>query len=756
MKHLHWKEAGMFALTAALVLSGCGMQRTEARTMEIAADTRVWEETWEDGFGKTTRYDLKQTFQYVTVNEESIVGAVEDTDGCLLVYYSKQNGEPEKEVRLPSVSEVQFIMIDEAGIVYLAAYREGKNLLFEIDAEGSVRELGELTLEDAENVRFQIPKGLYTDGSGRFYVWYEMALPLSQIMPDRKEDMYGIVDRIYVKDEQMQTLFYEQVIAYDLIAFDINDSGTPVIWEREEQTARIRFLGEKEAEEDQEVLFPYESIFGSSHGQVCIRNGVRDEEVWFRRGDYVDKNDDVYCYDYETGVLEPVLRLSTYGITPSDVLYMEVSPDRIEILDNHPGHNTEYTVLEKGKSEITTIMLGTIIPTVSLIECVTEFNRMQSDMRVQLYSYDVWEDAYEAGVKRLDEAVRNGAALDIIEVQDLNYEVYGVEGKLENLLEYMVQDETCNMQALMPSVLEVYRTNGRLFNLAPAFQIYSMWGKKSVLGDQTGVSFSKLMQILESNGADINAIFGFSQDETRLTTLLTVGMDRLVDWDKGKCEFESQEFLDMLVFVNEYTGGYRGVESEGIAKDQILLTVGMIHSVSGYQVEKELYGEELQFIGYPTQSGSGTALSYRGDELAISSSSLHKTEAWEFIKYYVQNGYDDGEFPVLRDQFDDCMNAAMRKQYVLDAEGKVVEQHKEYYQDSYRSFAIYSASQEDVDAVRRLVDSADTKFKYYPSILDIVNEEAESYFNGESTVKETAKTIQSRVTAYMRQQLRME
>ena len=59
-------------------------------------------------------------------------------------------------------------------------------------------------------VRFS-PNAFFADDNGYFYLWYKLDIPLKEFYEDAEDDVYTEADRIYVKDSQMNTLFYEQV-----------------------------------------------------------------------------------------------------------------------------------------------------------------------------------------------------------------------------------------------------------------------------------------------------------------------------------------------------------------------------------------------------------------------------------------------------------------------------------------------------------------------------------------------------------------
>ena len=51
-----------------------------------------------------------------------------------------------------------------------------------------------------------------------------------------------------------------------------------------------------------------------------------------------------------------------------------------------------------------------------------------------------------------------------------------------------------------------------------------------------------------------------------------------------------------------------------------------------------------------------------------------------------------------------------------------------------------------------LYNSCTTVYSYNQSILEIISDEADAYFNGEKTAEQTASLIQSRVSLYVAEQ----
>ncbi|MDE6203752.1 MAG: hypothetical protein K2G19_09795, partial [Lachnospiraceae bacterium] len=130
-----------------------------------------------------------------------------------------------------------------------------------------------------------------------------------------------------------------------------------------------------------------------------------------------------------------------------------------------------------------------------------------------------------------------------------------------------------------------------------------------------------------------------------------------------------------------------------------------------------------------------------------------KGDAWEFVKYYMQNGWDGQGFPVFQDKFDEAMEKARQKD-METVDGVTYELPKGYFSEGNHYFEVFNAEPADVEAVRNLVADAGNRYKYNTDILGIINEEADAYFKDQKTIDEVAGIIQSRVKLYLDEQVR--
>lgn len=113
---------------------------------------------------------------------------------------------------------------------------------------GNINSFENAVLEDTENaMRAVDSKGMYTDANGLYYLWCELCIPSEEIYEEEEyarlvqedpllKDAYGYVERIYVKDEQMRTLFYVQVPSVrgsDLISFYLDEESIPTLFAKD-------------------------------------------------------------------------------------------------------------------------------------------------------------------------------------------------------------------------------------------------------------------------------------------------------------------------------------------------------------------------------------------------------------------------------------------------------------------------------------------------------------------------------------------
>lgn len=732
------------------LITGCGKADSNRNTGQETTENSGLKDnviSWQASYFRLENsYDL-------ALAAEHLYGCYVKDDRILLDIINKEKCFVEETLVLPDASFIAGMAADQGGNVYLLGNKGDSTGLWKIDAGGSLQDYKEMELEDTEKAQDLLLKGIYTDQNGYLFVWCEMIVPEIETFESGEREVWHWEDRVYIKDEQLKTCFYEKIAdmaGTDVLNFQIGTDGRPIFVVKDAdgvymQEIDVAQKGRKDAIrlEKSEEFFDMDYI-NSLENIVSVDDGF-----------LYCQNNELFAYHYDTQKTEKILNLSTYGVFSTDILFLGRNGDAIEIIDNHgDSEHSEFISLALGEMEKKILTLGFTEMVPDLEKVVAEFNRYSSEYRVEIVDYIAQEGNYEDAIEQLKLDIVTGKAPDIITVGGIDYSMFSEKGVLANLYDFMQEDTQVSKDMLMQSVVRAYEDGGHLYSIAPAFQLHSMWGYGDVTGGRSGVTFEELFQILGESGKDLNAIAGFSADEPVLTRLCTVSMDEFVDWERGTCSFDGDYFKKVLSFAKEYTGNYTGgTNLERIRNREVVMSVGIISSVVDYQIQKELYGGDAAFIGYPVAEGSGTAVTFRGSVVAINAKKEEQEGAWEFVKFYLLHGYDGQGFPIMQEQFNQVLNNAMTEEYDIMEDGRTERAPKECYYEGDEYIFVYAAAQEDIDAVIGLIESAGGRFTSHTMIQNIIDEEAEAYFSGQVDLDSTVEKIQNRVSLLLQESL---
>lgn len=404
-------------------------------------------------------------------------------------------------------------------------------------------------------------------------------------------------------------------------------------------------------------------------------------------------------------------------------------------------------VYEDGKEVLT---FGMLSDWTGLGELIDAYNQQSDEYVIQMVSYYDEEKGYDASLTELQLDIVKGEAPDLLDLSGIDYYPWAEKGILEDLYTYIDKDEQMGRDAFMSNVLDAYSVEGKLYAIGTHFNLMTMCGKTSIVGEKTGYNVTELLDMLEDCGRDQSAIWGFGEEEPALTVLCTFSMNDFVDWDKGTCDFTGEAFRQILEFCKTYhakalTGSLR----QALRQDEVLLVMEMFNSVGDYQLEEEKFGEPITCVGYPVTEGSGTLANMLG-RYAINAAAANKDACWDFLKYVLQNDDSCGSLPLLRQRFDEAMQWAMTEETGEGPDsGERVPKASHISLNESDSVYVYAASQEQVDTFRELVSGANRPYQYHLAIMNIIREEAEDYFNDRKSLEETLAVIQSRVSIYV-------
>jgi len=699
-----------------------------------------------------THIFLHEDYEICAVAGEYIYGYRREP--VQLVCHDKKSGRFLQQIPLEDVEQITSMQADKEGNLYVTGSQGGDTVFLQVDVQGRTHTMQQRVLEDMEHAGSDVKaKGMFKDSQNHYFLWYELCIPLSEIYSEEEfaeklkadpsaERTYGYVERVYVKDEELNTLFYVQIPNLGdsrVVGFYMDETEIPTFLAEDGEGLYLQQLDLNKQETGKKQYLDYAAAFGRE-----FKHFAGQEESFL-----YCQEDCLYEFVYDAQEPEILCQLSAYGISEEQMLFLDVSDECIEIIsrDEQDG-SVIYSMLQKGKSNKLTLTLGTFMLQEELAGLVSRYNREQSEIRIEPVIYVKEDIDYEDARNCLNMDILTGNAPDIIDVSGLNYSILSDKGIFVDLYECMEQDGELQKEALVPSVAHAYEIDGQLFAMAPAFQLFSMWGKSSLIQDRAGLNLTEFKALLTENGANLSGIGGFSVDEPLLTTLCTFGMNELINWDDRTCDFEGQYFRDILEFVTEYEEKKPERSGKSVANGGIIIENAGIYEVAAYQIACKRFGEEVSFVGYPTEKGSGTAVSLRGPQLAINSGGKYRNEAWDFIKYYLQNGGKTHGFPVIQSRLEERLLKAQEPITSNGADGTGKLPHASFY-NGEETILVYEASPEDVDKIKSLIEQATNIFEYDTEIMSIIEEEAAYYFAGQKSIEEVAEIVQNRVSLYL-------
>ena len=483
----------------------------------------------------------------------------------------------------------------------------------------------------------------------------------------------------------------------------------------------------------------------------------------------------LYGVDANTG--EPVLILDWIlnGIDGNNLSSITMLPDGKIIAANYEYDYVTYMpkyeiiTLDKVRSdtlpELITLDIACFGMDWNLRNAIIQYNKKSLSTKISITDYQDFStrENYMEGLTRLNTEIISGNVPDILLTSQLPLTQYASKGLLEDLYPFIDSDPDISRSDLMESIFRAAEINGGLYQIFPNFYISTLIGNPNVVGSYPGWNMDEFMEVINSNPQAVSPFGVYTTKSSYLENVLTMGMNDFVDWTAGKTYFDTGEFAKILEYANtfpeefNYDNDYIYVSDyDLIMSGQQIISTFWAYDVRSIQMQKLLFGGEIVFKGYPSESRKGNVL-YLYSGIAMTSSCKDKAAAWDFMKTILsedwQRTYSSYQLPTNKNIFDEMLEIAMTPQYWTDEFG---EEHEYAYTswgwgtDDF--IEIFALTQEEADLILSLIDSVSGAYSYDETLMTIVRESANEYFGGRSTAQDAARIIQSRASIYVAEQ----
>ena len=394
-----------------------------------------------------------------------------------------------------------------------------------------------------------------------------------------------------------------------------------------------------------------------------------------------------------------------------------------------------------------------------------EFNKTHKDCRIEIQLYE------DEDQTRLAMDIASGKVPDVFSISALGIPMEQLvrKGVLEDLTPYCEKDTEINMEDVIPSVLDGMKMDGKLYCVAPNFGVWSAACKASDADGKEGWTVAEMKAVLEKKGGDALP-FKNPDKSDMLYEFLGTSLNEFINWETGECDFNNQEFKDILEFCNkgiltdemsekEYCDLCDNIEMK-LKEGKVLLSVSQTVTLDDIQLARQEFGTDITYIGLPAKDRQGSYFIF-SEQYGIYSGSDVKEEAWEFIRMVFSEEYQSNErylyggyLPTRKDCLECKLKAQMATEPYEDEYGNWVEpiETDSWYTESGLERKTGPASQEEVDILRDLIEHTGKRAALDAEGAQIILEEAQVYFNGDKSLDKVAEIIQKRMTTYVNEQ----
>lgn len=524
------------------------------------------------------------------------------------------------------------------------------------------------------------------------------------------------------------------------------DDG-PILKSMDIESGQVKDIGKMEGP----GLDNIKGFIGGENGKLCI-----------------ETYDGIIEYDMASGTTEEILNWLDSDIVGNDVnMAFKDGDGYMAIITEYVGnekYTNEIAILRKTatadlpKKQIITV--GVMYSNSNYQKAIARFNRKSDTYRIKVKNYqdEAQDQDYDKAVENFNNDLLSGNAPDVVETAQLNVDLLTSKGLLEDLGKYLDEDPDLSRDDYFEKVLEANTSKeGTLYCIPSTFYIRTLFGRKSVVGDKEGWTAAEAKAVLEANKGKTPV--GYMDRSSALSMLLYTSYNDFIDWNEGKCNFDTDEFKDVLQIAalfpkelgDDYYENYDGI---GDFRDgDTILSEESIGEITDYQLIKlKLDADDLVAVGYPCTKGNGARL-VSNDGFAINAACKDKEAAWSFVRSMISPDFYESNsvwsLPSLKSAFDESAKEDMKREVYTDENGEEKEFAKiTYGMDNY-TFEVFAATQEEVDAIKELIENSTGTICYDTSIYAIIEEETAAFFEGSKSVDDAAAVIQSRIQMYV-------
>lgn len=457
----------------------------------------------------------------------------------------------------------------------------------------------------------------------------------------------------------------------------------------------------------------------------------------------------MYLLNVETGESEPYANFSSSGSSTQGFVYINTE-SYLSIYNNQPAIWTlapddDVVVLTLATCSGTRLQWDELLNT-----AVSAYNAQSSKYRVEIYDYSTLNNTSESdsGMTQFRIDVIAGKTPDIYDLWSLPSPSLLSSGLLENLYPYF---NSAPEYDLIDSAMKTLDCGGKLYELVPSFDIATVFCDSSISDELEHMSLQELSKLYSAS-----QIFGgtVSRNDFLLYLIVYSGKS-YVDNSSSTCSLNSPEFIEMLEFsaeLNEEEDWSYDPTSAVFNGKQMIFISTTEDPVYEYQYANALFHQQAKLVGFPTNAGTGVSMAPRL-RIGMSANSKEKAGVWDFMEYLLSDSFQakaggirirkDVMLPIIKAQIDAYSNSKKKLGvFYYDDQGNSIQTEAPFQ-------PLPQSTENDIWAYINLIDGTN---EYDDTVLEIIQQEAEKYYDGYCSAEEAAERMQKRVSLYLAEQ----
>lgn len=452
-----------------------------------------------------------------------------------------------------------------------------------------------------------------------------------------------------------------------------------------------------------------------------------------------------------------IINVNGFAVSSKGNIYMSY----MEQNENLKSPKTSIAVFNKkigirpeSNKKVLTVGVNKKIDQMELKLLASEFMKKNPDIIVKFNNYDYKEEYLSDYFKKLNTKIISGKGEDLIPTEHLPMKKYALNGVFEKLNKFMKEDKEFKIDNYYKSIFDSLKVDGDYYAYPVKFKQSVLIGDNDLLkknniniekGQWSRKDFIKALKDISKD----EGLYGLSKiTKIQLFNILFLGnSDEFIDYKNKDTNFNSEDFRKILKDVKLVFD--ENLLNEDMTKVEMTKsgkgTIGFINEdkLGMYNLtEIKNMINHFKLYPYPTKDGKG-GYGFTVNAYGINANSKIKDIAWKFLKYLssdkVNMDYYGFSMPVNKKE----MKKILEK--TKNSEKKVAL----YLEDSkWYSFPL---TEEEIKNIQDSLENLTINTQLDPQVKNILTKSLNKYFNEGMGKEELIKTLDSRISTYLKE-----